>query len=54
MTPTQALAMAEALVRAARVAIEDGAAVIPSDTFAAPAQKALDDLQDEIDKHKAV
>lgn len=53
MTPTQALAMAEALISAARKAIEDGQVVMPADTFSEPAQKALDELRAEIEKHKA-
>ena len=45
ITPTQALAIAESLIKAARRAIEDGIDALPADTFSADTQAALVELR---------
>jgi len=51
MKPTEALALAEALIRAARVAIEEGRGhlPLPADAISGQAQSALDALRAQID-----
>lgn len=45
MKPTEALALAESLIKAARQAIEDGNDTLPADTFSADTQAALIELR---------